>query len=616
MKKSLLLLLSAFLLSLSSGAVTLAPNQILIGHYTTDDLATTGWGQGFMKGVNPIATDLTPDELALSQGGKLVSFRIGLADTTTISRLFVMFVDAAGKQVGDITEWPCNVAGQVGWNMIELETPYEINVPDAYQLRIGFDYRQYTTSHKPISAVDVGTIYPSYVYRNGRWMNYGTNTVGNLSLQCVVENDDFQEYIVRLANLFCKSTFVVGEDQPISFQVRNMGVASSIAAGELTFDIAIDGNVVKTITNPEAVGRDYVTIQDVLATDGLTAGAHTLTVSAVSINGEPIETPASVSITFKCFEFGFTRQMHLVEQFTSTGCTWCPTGSANVQNLCAMRNDVAWVGVHSLFGSPVDPFATAQSDSIRDYQGVDGYPEGTFDRSMGIGSANELFAVLSATTATTMSNFFDHLDEEPSWATVNVNSRYDAETRNAVITIDGKLVANYEDFMGSDSRLTVYITEDNLVAAQLNQGNIVNNYVHNGVLRKSLVSAKGVALNKHGDTYKNEFTLDIPENWNADNLNIVAFISRPLNSGSIRDLYVTNTNKRKLGEFDEPAVVQGDADGDGKVLIDDVTALIDSLLRGVDPVNPAGADCNVDGVITIDDVTVLIDYLLRGEWSE
>lgn len=615
MKKLLLLLLAAFMLSFNSLAVELAPNQLLMGHYTTDDLAETGFGMGFLKGVNPIATDLTPDEIALFQGGKIVAFRIGLVSEAPLSRVFVIPIDPDGNLTDMIAEWPCSVAGQQGWNVVELDTPYEINLPEGYGMRIGFDYEQLLPTSKPISAVKVGTIYPSYILKGGSWKNYGVNTFGNLSLQCIVENDAFPQYVLRLANLVCKNTLVVGDDLSFSFNVRNMG-AGAIAAGELTMDIAIDGNVVKTITNPMDLSNEYAKIQDVVGTEGLTAGAHTLTVTTVAVKGEPVDKPVSVSATFKCFDHGFTRQMHLVEQFTSTGCTWCPTGSANLQNLCEMRDDVAWVGVHVLFGNPVDPFATAQNDTIQAYQGVNGYPEGTFDRTMGIGSANELFAVLTATTGATMSNFFDYIDaSEPSWATVNVNSRFDAETRKAVITIDGDLVPNYEDFMGADSRLTVYITEDNLVAPQLDQGVIKNNYVHNGVLRKSLVSAKGVALNKDGDTYKNEFTLTIPQNWNADNLNIVAFISRPLNSGSIRDLYVTNTNKRKLGEFDEPAVVRGDADGDGKATIDDVTTMIDCLLTGEAPTG-AGADCDGNGKMNIDDVTSLVDFLLSGNWTE
>ncbi len=51
MKKSLLLLLAAFMLSLTTVAMDLGPNQLLLGHYKTDSLATTGWGQSFLVGV-------------------------------------------------------------------------------------------------------------------------------------------------------------------------------------------------------------------------------------------------------------------------------------------------------------------------------------------------------------------------------------------------------------------------------------------------------------------------------------------------------------------------------------------------------------------------------------
>jgi hypothetical protein len=56
----------------------------------------------------------------------------------------------------------------------------------------------------------------------------------------------------------------------------------------------------------------------------------------------------------------------------------------------------------------------------------------------------------------------------------------------------------------------------------------------------------------------------------------------------------------------------GDVDGDGKVGISDVTAMIDLLLGGVED-NDA-ADTNLDGGIDIADVTALIDYLLSEMW--
>lgn len=62
----------------------------------------------------------------------------------------------------------------------------------------------------------------------------------------------------------------------------------------------------------------------------------------------------------------------------------------------------------------------------------------------------------------------------------------------------------------------------------------------------------------------------------------------------------------------ETVAVRGDVDGNGNVNIDDVTALIDYLLKGGN--TPLNGDCDASGNITIDDVTSLIDYLLKGKW--
>ena len=211
--------MAALLLPFVAGALDLQPNQLLLGHYTTDEIAEVGWGKNYLAGdVLPIATDLTSDELALFQGSKIVAFRVGLAEEAPITRVFVMPLGTNGKPTGEVIEWACNASSQ-GWNLIELETPYEINVPEGCGLRIGFDYEQLTRDSRPISAVKVGTIYPSYIFRNNNWVNYGVNTTGNLSLQCIAENDNFPQYVLRAVNLNCKSSVKTGDDLPFSFQV-------------------------------------------------------------------------------------------------------------------------------------------------------------------------------------------------------------------------------------------------------------------------------------------------------------------------------------------------------------------------------------------------------------
>lgn len=62
--------------------------------------------------------------------------------------------------------------------------------------------------------------------------------------------------------------------------------------------------------------------------------------------------------------------------------------------------------------------------------------------------------------------------------------------------------------------------------------------------------------------------------------------------------------------------LRGDVNGDGRVTIADVTALIDYLLTGDEAaINLENADVSGDGLIGINDVTKLIDYLLIGSWE-
>ena len=65
----------------------------------------------------------------------------------------------------------------------------------------------------------------------------------------------------------------------------------------------------------------------------------------------------------------------------------------------------------------------------------------------------------------------------------------------------------------------------------------------------------------------------------------------------------------------QDATMRGDLNGDGKVAISDVTALINYLLSdGGSTIDAAAADLNGDGKVSIADVTTLINYLLSGEW--
>ena len=601
--------------------VNLGENQMVLGHYDTDDLADANGGLGItgLPGVIPIGTVITPAELAAFQGGRIVKFRVGLATSTAISRVFV--IPVTNGVYGTTTEWSCSVRA-AGWNEITLETPYEIDLADNTGLMIGFDYQQ-TSSNYPISAVEVGDIYPSYIYYQGSWQDVGLSAYGNLSVQCIVESENFPDYIISASSLVARSYTKLGDELQFSFMTRNSGVATeAIAAGACSYNVLVDGELVTTITNPEAFGRDFVQFYNAIPTAGMTPGKHTLTIQAATLNGEPVEQSTSTSRDFILYENGFPRQMHVIEQFTSTYCTYCPLGINMLKILTSSRDDIAWIGIHGNM-SGTDPMRTLQCDSIMSYEGADSYPSGSFDRSTGWDSDETIITGLGYyeeyhnQIAQEISAFLDYIAEAPSFATVNINSTIDADTREAVITVNGELTPDFDMMMGADSKLTVYIIEDGVIARQLNMGTWVNNFEHNGVFRKALNSIKGNDLNRDGNTYENVFNITIPSSWKLDNLNVVAFISRPLANGAAgvyTDLYINQANKRKLGEYDEPTILRGDVNDDGKVNIEDVTTLINYLLYGESI--PEAGDCDLDGNPNITDVTTLIDFLINGVWPE
>ena len=78
--------------------------------------------------------------------------------------------------------------------------------------------------------------------------------------------------------------------------------------------------------------------------------------------------------------------------------------------------------------------------------------------------------------------------------------------------------------------------------------------------------------------------------------------------------YQANTTWNKFYQIqsigEEPSADPGDVNGDGKMNISDVTALINLLLSNGEL--PATADFNNDGIVNIRDVTAIVNYLLSN----
>ena len=549
MKKTILFLLSALLYPV---ALSAQPVQKTMGHYSGDSIATVGTATATTAGTRSIAVILDPDEMDIFQGGKIVAIRIGLVESATINRVFVMPI--TDNKYGERTDWNCDMS-DTGWNTLQLETPYDLNLEPNQKLLVGFYYQQEAAT-KPLSFVKLGAPYDTYTYAkvgsSYKWKASNTTDLGNLSIQCVVEKESFPDYMIKTYGLQTKSFIRVGDPLPFIMDLNNKGF-KQIEANGLGIDVLIDGKLVTTMTNDSPFVDGYYTINASVPTDDLESGEHVLTVSVTSVDGQPLEEPVVQEADFVAFKYIYPRQKHLVEQLTSTYCTYCPLGNSMLSILTSQRDDIIWVGIHGELNGGKDPFMSNQADSLMVYLtgGSIAYPSGAFDRCTGwedeVNIMNSLgyYQQYHSQVASLLGDFFDYISESmPTFAEINGECSFNEETRMANVTITGRLSRDFDAMMGEDARLTVYLVEDSLVARQLNSGVWVNDYVHNGVFRMALGSIKGESLNRINGGYKNHYRVQVPAGWNWRNMRVVAFISRPITNYThgFTDMYVNNAD--------------------------------------------------------------------------
>ena len=158
-----------------------------------------------------------------------------------------------------------------------------------------------------------------------------------------------------------------------------------------------------------------------------------------------------------------------------------------------------------------------------------------------------------------------------------IDAAYDEATRQLSVTVSGDVKSNFESAFGSNVGLTVYLTEDSLVAWQQDGSSRVKNFVHNNVFRETMTNYKGDALkwNEDKSHYENEYTYTLKAGWIPENMNIVAFVHRSTSTTPLQP--VINCQSLPISDL-LVHPVRGDVTGDGKVDIADVNAVINIML--------------------------------------
>ena len=555
--------------------IALDEGERIMGFYDTDDLDPNYALCLNTAGDYEIGTLYPESVIGKFVGGQITKVRIGLGASigATTLRIYPVTRGAEGYIQPAVAEVEVATT-QKDWNEITLPTPVTIEPDMDYLFSYTYTEKRNNTfpimvdySVNPGGAVDGGLLIYGNLGQGEGWYNQGTS-MGNLCIQAVVKGGSFIDDDIAVSGLaLSQKYFKLGgaDELGYSFDLKNTG---NITPTSYTLNVTLDGEVVETLESPVALSNSSQTYEGKIALPAeIALGKHTIAVSVATINGEvPTENvdDDQQTLSFCVYNESVPRQFNVVEQFTSINCGWCPTGSEMLSALQDLRDDVAVVAIHSSgmdYGHAIpDPYVLPEGDNLA-YTFTTGYPTGMFNRyyvdDPNMNSDGSLALILSwngssqAVAQMFSESVVDASNSIPSFANVNIDAEYNEDNRQLTITVSGDAVDGFKDLV-EDAALTVYLTEDNVEGKQINYnvGSSYLNYVHNNVLR-SVVNENlyGDPVVWTGDnTYSNEYTVTLDDEWKPENMKVVAFIGRPITDDSqLDDVWVNNANMLELG---------------------------------------------------------------------
>lgn len=537
--------------------ITIDNDEKLVGYYTGDEL---GGDNDKMNFTDPKDVGahlkagilLTSDMLTRFVGGQITKARFAVYDPWGASVLRIYKTTKLEPHDDNLTEISTTDVANVvkGWNDVTLAKP--ITVESGVNYLISYDLIQEKDkagilndkSVNPDNTSDKGFFVYGPLgtnYETDWWNMYGTGSYGNVEIQAVVKGGKFIDYDAAVASLNSDKFTKIGQTLNFNFSLSSKGNKDIT---DYSLKVKIDGKDVSANVNAPTTltaTPNNVTGTFTLPSD-LAVGRHALTVTVDKINGE---TPTDntfddeQTVNFVAYSQSIARQKNLIEHFTSQYCTNCPGGYDFLNALMSKRNDLVWVSVHGDMGAQLKDEYTLPESKLIDAFEMKSYPQASFNRGyidntemnyskslavdINFGSWGDYYAGWFSTGV-----IDDQATTLPNFITLNVNTLYNVGTRSLEIKVEGKGIKDAQKLIGDDAVVNVYLTEDSLVSKQLNGSEWIKDYKHDHVLRAMITGEVGENAKWDGDNFENDYTTTLPDTWKAENMNVVAFISRPI----------------------------------------------------------------------------------------
>ena len=562
------------------------------------------------QGAISLGTLFYSDAFKKYEGCKIVGARFYVNIPIGASKVGVCHVKVENgtPYVGDILaskEVPSTVAH---WNYVWFDEPYKIDTKTFDGLLPYYDFTPSNMSAdagNPIAssgtwagtcgALAFGDVDGKHDPNTWAWQPIYIGTDGsNLMIQLIIEKEDgnFILHDLVMSKMAMVPFAKSGNTTGLAFTCHNDG-RDNIT--NVKFGIEVDGEKMGTFTYDqktagdafrEITDADNSNIQVGLPIDkDWSIGEHEVTVYPVLVEGKEPEgdlTNDKLTTKFKVYKDNFDRTKNLVEFYACQMSKYTYFADQVLTKTAKARedDDLAIVSIHG-DGQQVnedgtvetlsDVFTVPEANKLANYSTPSdasaAFNRYFYDNDV-INYDKALTVNMAAQKASDQENVVGMLNTiinesaayYPSFSTVSIDSKLDDATGKLSIKVMGKLINKYQKLIGDDARLTVYLTEDNVRGKQNTGGSIAKPTTHNHVLRKIVTNTLGDALQTNGNSYENDYEVELDDAWKSKNMHIIAFISRPMKeqekdgktalASAMNDLWVDNTNMVVVGDSD------------------------------------------------------------------
>ncbi|MDD3151741.1 MAG: Omp28 family outer membrane lipoprotein [Bacteroidales bacterium] len=207
----------------------------------------------------------------------------------------------------------------------------------------------------------------------------------------------------------------------------------------------------------------------------------------------------------------------LIEEFTGQRCQNCPKAHAEINKLQTLYGDkIIAIGIHAgFYAMPVAGYTadyrTVEGNAIHDYFGLTSYPKGVLNRTA--------YGSTFITDYTEWEEKVEDMIDDIATATITASKNFDTETQQLTVNIE----TNVKGTEAVTAGLCAFVVESGIVSPQANGEEIIEDYVHNHVLRSSFNGAWGERINGLGKDNKS-YSMTWNNEWVYDNCNIVIYI--------------------------------------------------------------------------------------------